>query len=225
MLPSCSPIKEPAIGPFLYLGAKHMLTGYDHIMFLIGVIFFLYRLKDIVTYVSLFTLGHSTISPLGVFTGVHANSFLIDAVIALSVVYKAFRQYGRKPSSKFLGFEPNTKSRRIDLRSVSRIWSRDQTPGTSPVQNRPHHQHHQLQRWGRDRTSAGAIRRSDFAHLLARPRRLLPSRLRGQHSLDDRRIHLIELPAHRISNAMTPTMTKEHQTEVAVYEALRSNKS
>jgi hypothetical protein len=99
--------KGTAIGPFLYLGAKHMLTGYDHIMFLIGVIFFLYRLKDIVTYVSLFTLGHSTTLLLGVFTGVHANSFLIDAVIALSVVYKAFDNMGG--FKQFLGFEPNTK--------------------------------------------------------------------------------------------------------------------
>src|ERR1700720_1692967 len=71
------------IMPFLYLGAKHMVTGYDHLLFLVGVIFFLYRLKDIVQYVSLFTLGHSTTLLLGVFTGVRANSFLIDAIIAL----------------------------------------------------------------------------------------------------------------------------------------------
>ena len=96
-----------AIGPFLYLGAKHMLTGYDHIMFLIGVIFFLYRLTDVVKYVSLFTLGHSTTLLLGVFTGVRANSYLIDAVIALSVVYKAFDNIGG--FQRFLGFEPNTK--------------------------------------------------------------------------------------------------------------------
>src|SRR6478735_12282072 len=48
-----------AIAPFIYLGAKHMVTGYDHLAFLVGVIFFLYKLKDIVLYVSLFTLGHS----------------------------------------------------------------------------------------------------------------------------------------------------------------------
>src|SRR5205823_15067091 len=48
-----------AIAPFLYLGAKHMVTGYDHLLFLLGVIFFLYRLKDVVQYVSLFTIGHS----------------------------------------------------------------------------------------------------------------------------------------------------------------------
>jgi hypothetical protein len=96
-----------AIGPFMYLGAKHMVTGYDHIMFLIGVIFFLYRVKDIVQYVSLFTLGHSTTLLLGVLGGVRANPYLIDAIIALSVVYKAFDNMGG--FQRFLGFEPNTK--------------------------------------------------------------------------------------------------------------------
>jgi len=96
-----------AVGPYLYLGAKHMVTGYDHLLFLVGVIFFLYRLKDIVQYVSLFTLGHSTTLLLGMLGGVRANSYLIDAVIALSVVYKAFDNMdGFK---RFLGFQPNTK--------------------------------------------------------------------------------------------------------------------
>jgi hypothetical protein len=96
-----------AIGPFLYLGAKHMVTGYDHILFLVGVIFFLYRLKDIVQYVTLFTLGHSTTLLLGVFGHVRANPYLIDAVIALSVVYKAFDNMGG--FQRLLGFQPNTK--------------------------------------------------------------------------------------------------------------------
>src|SRR5580700_6498053 len=96
-----------AIGPFLYLGAKHMVTGYDHLMFLVGVIFFLYRVGDIVKYVSLFTLGHSTTLLLGVLGGVRANSYLIDAVIALSVVYKAFDNMDG--FRRFLGFEPNAK--------------------------------------------------------------------------------------------------------------------
>jgi hypothetical protein len=96
-----------AIGPFLYLGAKHMVTGYDHLMFLVGVIFFLYRVGDIVKYVSLFTLGHSTTLLLGVLDGVRANSYLIDAVIALSVVYKAFDNMGG--FKRLLGFQPNTK--------------------------------------------------------------------------------------------------------------------
>lgn len=96
-----------AIGPFMYLGAKHMVTGYDHLLFLVGVIFFLYRLKDIVLYVSLFTIGHSLTLLLGVLGGLRANSYVIDAIIGLSVVYKAFDNMdGFK---RFLGFQPNTK--------------------------------------------------------------------------------------------------------------------
>jgi hypothetical protein len=97
-----------AIVPFLYLGAKHMVTGYDHLAFLVGVIFFLYRLKDIVQYVSLFTLGHSLTLMAGVFGGIHANPYVIDAIIGFSVVYKAFDNMdGFK---RYLGFEPNTKA-------------------------------------------------------------------------------------------------------------------
>src|SRR5215813_8542694 len=99
--------KGSAVAPFLYLGAKHMVTGYDHLLFLVGVIFFLYRLKDVVQYVSLFTIGHSITLLVGVLGGVHANSFIIDAIIGLSVVYKAFDNVdGFK---RFLGFQPNTK--------------------------------------------------------------------------------------------------------------------
>ncbi len=96
-----------AIAAFIYLGAKHMVTGYDHIAFLVGVIFFLYRLKDIVQYVSLFTLGHSITLLGGVLGGVHANPYLIDAIIGFSVVYKAFDNMDG--FRRFLGFEPNTK--------------------------------------------------------------------------------------------------------------------
>ncbi len=96
-----------AVAPFLYLGAKHMVTGYDHLAFLVGVIFFLYRMKDIVAYVSLFTLGHSITLLAGVLGGIHANSNVIDAIIGLSVVYKAFDNMdGFK---RMLGFTPNTK--------------------------------------------------------------------------------------------------------------------
>jgi hypothetical protein len=97
----------PAIGPFLYLGAKHMVTGYDHLAFLVGVIFFLYKLKDVVTYVSLFTIGHSITLLAGVLGGIHANPNIIDAIIGFSVVYKAFDNMGG--FQRFLGFEPNTK--------------------------------------------------------------------------------------------------------------------
>src|SRR5215471_14305083 len=96
-----------AVGAFLYLGAKHMVTGYDHILFLVGVIFFLYRLKDVVAYVSLFTIGHSITLLAGVLGGIRANSFVVDAIIGFSVVYKAFDNMGG--FRQLLGFQPNAK--------------------------------------------------------------------------------------------------------------------
>jgi hypothetical protein len=93
---------------FAYLGAKHMVTGYDHLLFLAGVIFFLYRLKDIGLYVSLFALGHSTTMLLGVYFNVGINSFIIDAIIGLSVVYKALDNMGA--FQRWFGFQPNTKA-------------------------------------------------------------------------------------------------------------------
>ena len=96
-----------AIGPLMYLGAKHMVTGYDHLLFLVGVIFFLYRLKDVVQYVSLFTLGHSVTLLVGVLGGVRANPYLIDAIIGFSVVYKAFDNMDG--FRRFFGFQPNTR--------------------------------------------------------------------------------------------------------------------
>ena len=100
-------IDGPAVGPFMYLGAKHMVTGYDHLLFLVGVIFFLYRLKDVLLYVSLFTIGHSTTLLLGVLGNVHANAHIIDAVIGASVVYKAFDNMG---GFRRLGFQPDTRA-------------------------------------------------------------------------------------------------------------------
>src|ERR1700687_6042260 len=95
------------IFPFLYLGAKHMVTGYDHLLFLFGVIFFLYRLKDVAIYVTCFAVGHSVTLLAGVLSGVRANPFLVDALIGLSVVYKAFDNLDGFRT--LLGFQPNTK--------------------------------------------------------------------------------------------------------------------
>ena len=94
--------------PFMYLGAKHMATGYDHILFLFGVIFFLYRMKDIALYVTLFAVGHSTTMLLGVYYNIGINSYLIDAIIGLSVVYKALDNIGAY--QRWFGFQPNTKA-------------------------------------------------------------------------------------------------------------------
>ena len=97
-----------AIVPLIYLGAKHMVTGYDHLLFLVGVIFFLYKLEDVLVYVSLFAIGHSVTLLAGVLGGIRANPYLIDAIIGFSVVYKAFENMdGFK---RFFGVQPNTKA-------------------------------------------------------------------------------------------------------------------
>ncbi len=94
--------------PFLYLGAKHMVTGYDHLLFLFGVVFFLYRMQDVAIYVSLFAIGHSTTMLLGVWFGWNVNAYLIDAIIGLSVVYKALDNLGAY--QRWFGFQPHTKA-------------------------------------------------------------------------------------------------------------------
>jgi hypothetical protein len=94
--------------PFMYLGAKHMVTGYDHLLFLVGVIFFLFRLKEIALYVSLFSLGHSTTLLAGVFFGLKVEPHLVDAVIGLSVVYKAFENLGG--FTTLFGRQPDTRA-------------------------------------------------------------------------------------------------------------------
>ncbi|MEB8330165.1 HupE/UreJ family protein [Flavobacteriaceae bacterium KMM 6897] len=97
-----------AFGPFLYIGAKHMITGYDHLLFLVGVIFFLYKPKEVFLYVSFFTIGHSTTLLLGVLADININAYLIDAIIALSIVYKGFDNLGG--FKRFFGKQPNTKA-------------------------------------------------------------------------------------------------------------------
>lgn len=93
--------------PFAYLGAKHMVTGYDHLLFLLGVIFFLYRLKDIGLYVTLFAVGHSLTLISGVLTQVSVSAYLVDAVIGLSIVYKALDNIGAFP--RWFGVRPDAR--------------------------------------------------------------------------------------------------------------------
>jgi len=94
--------------PFMYLGAKHMVTGYDHILFLLGVVFFLYGMKQIGIYVSLFAIGHSTTMLAGVYFDFGINSYIIDAIIGFSVIYKALDNLGA--FRQWFGFQPSTKA-------------------------------------------------------------------------------------------------------------------
>lgn len=93
--------------PFIYLGAKHMVTGYDHLLFLFGVIFFLYRLKDVSIYVTLFAVGHSVTLLTGVLMNISVSAYIIDAIIGFSIVYKALDNMGAY--KRWFGFQPSTK--------------------------------------------------------------------------------------------------------------------
>lgn len=93
---------------FMYLGAKHMITGYDHLLFLFGVVFFLYRMREVGIYVTLFAVGHSVTLLYGVLGGVHVNPYLVDAIIGLSVVYKALDNLGA--FKRWFGFQPDTRA-------------------------------------------------------------------------------------------------------------------
>jgi hypothetical protein len=95
------------IVPFMYLGAKHMVTGYDHLLFLVGVIFFLYRVRDVALYVTLFSVGHSITLLYGVLSGTNVNPHIVDAIIGFSVVYKGLDNLGLL--KRWLGSQPSTK--------------------------------------------------------------------------------------------------------------------
>ena len=133
---------------FLYLGAKHMVTGYDHLLFLFGVIFFLYRLRDVGTYVTLFAVGHSVTLLYGVLGRTHVNPYVVDAIIGFSVVYKAFdnlggfrRVFGFQPNSKaavlIFGFFTASASPRSCRTSRSREWASSARSSRSTSASRP----------------------------------------------------------------------------------------
>ena len=94
--------------PYAYLGAKHMVTGYDHLLFLLGVIFFLYRMRQVVGYVTLFAVGHSVTLLYGVLSATRVDPFVVDAIIGLSVVYIALDNLGA--FRRWFGFRPNPQA-------------------------------------------------------------------------------------------------------------------
>ena len=92
---------------YIYVGAKHMVTGYDHILFLVGVIFFISGLRDIVMFITAFTIGHSVTLIGATYLGIRVDEHLIDAIIGMSVLYKGFENLG--------GFEKVFKTRSPNL--------------------------------------------------------------------------------------------------------------
>lgn len=98
-------VDGPAIPLFVYLGAKHMVTGIDHVLYLLAVVFLLYQPRQLILVVTLFAAGHSLTLILGVLFGWQINPSAVDAVIGLSVAYKAFENlsgftllFGRAPN-------------------------------------------------------------------------------------------------------------------------------
>ena len=98
-------ISGPAIPLFIYLGAKHMVTGIDHVLYLLGIVFFVYQPRQVMVFVTLFALGHSITLLGGVLFDWQVSPGLVDAVIGLSVAYKAFENisgftllFGRSPN-------------------------------------------------------------------------------------------------------------------------------
>ncbi len=117
--------------PFVYLGAKHMVTGYDHLLFLFGVIFFLYRLQHVALYVSLFAIGHSVTLLAGVYFGSNVSAYLIDAIIGLSVVYKALDNLGA--FQRWFGVQPDTRRLWCSACSTASAWR----PRSRSTRSRP----------------------------------------------------------------------------------------
>ena len=128
---------------------KHMVTGTDHLLFLVGVIFFLYRLRDVVLYVSLFTLGHSITLLLGVLGGLEVNAYLIDAIIGLSVCYKAFENMGG--FERVFNVRPNTKAAVLIFGLFHGLGLATKLQEFTVTGQRTGRQHPELQRRGRDR--------------------------------------------------------------------------
>ena len=122
---------------YMWLGATHMLTGYDHLLFVFGIVFFLTTFMDVIKYITAFTVGHSITLISATLMGITANYYLIDAVIALSVCYigyentGGFRKYFEKSPNLLLavflfgfihGFGLSTRLQQLPLGDDGLIW-------------------------------------------------------------------------------------------------------
>lgn len=182
--------------PYIYLGAKHMVTGYDHLLFLFGVIFFLYRLKDVGRYVTLFAVGHSTTLLFGVIANVHANPYLIDAVIGLSVVYKALDNLGA--FRKVLGFEPNPRLAVLIFGFFHGFGLATKLRGNDPLARRHGAEHHRVQRRCRGRSVDRSQHDPDRDDVLAPFAGISAPRIARQRGVDERGLRTRRLSALRL---------------------------
>ena len=182
--------------PFMYLGAKHMVTGYDHILFLLGVVFFLYKMKDVGIYVSLFALGHSTTMLAGVWFGWGINAYIIDAIIGLSVVYKALDNLGAY--QRWFGFQPNTKAATLIFGFFHGTGLATKILDYEIASDGPTGQSSGVQRGRRAWPDHGACRDPHRHGLLAEIPKLLPPSLHRQRRHDVHGIHPHGPANHRL---------------------------
>jgi len=125
-------LRNGGLWSYIRVGATHMLTGYDHLLFLTGVVFYLNGFKDILKFITVFTIGHCITLIGATYLGITANEHLVDAVIALSVLYKGFENLGgfeklnkRSPNLLFMvglfglihGFGLSTRLQSFDIGS------------------------------------------------------------------------------------------------------------
>ena len=182
--------------PFIYLGAKHMVTGYDHLLFLFGVIFFLYRLKHIAIYVSLFALGHSTTMLLGVYFNIERQHLHHRRDHRPLGRLQGARQHRRLPA--LVRVQPNTKAATLIFGLFHGFGLATKISEYEIVAGRPDPEPARLQCRRRDRPAARARRHPDRHGLLAPHRELLAPRLHRQRRDDDRRLRADRVSADRL---------------------------
>ncbi len=142
--------------PFMYLGAKPIWSpGYDHLLFLVGVIFFLYRLEQVALYATLFAIGHSVTLLSGVLGHIDVNPYVIDAIIGLSVVYKAFDTMNGFKT--LFGVQPEPRIA-VLVFGLVHGFGLATSAGLTAVRRRARREHHCVQRRRRDRPVPGARR-------------------------------------------------------------------
>ena len=185
-------IDGPAVAPFIYLGAKHMVTGYDHLLFLIGVIFFLYRPKHVIEYVTLFAVGHSMTLLLGVLADLRVNAYLIDAVIGFVNCVQSLREYGWLQTR--IQYGTQYESSGLYLRFISRTGAGNQAAGIYDLGQWPRGQYPEFQSGCGAGADYGAVGGSHRAEHLAKQSQLPTPRLCDQHCAYDRRLHTRQLP-------------------------------
>ncbi len=94
-----SPAGHPvwtSIGQFILLGIEHILTGYDHMAFLLALIVIGLSIKEVLKIITAFTVAHSITLLLAAMQVVSLNSRIVESVIAFSICFVALENLFKK---------------------------------------------------------------------------------------------------------------------------------